>query len=161
MALTDSQLQALKTHIEGDPALNAFPNTPDGNFALADVMNAPSQNPAIIVWRTQILSSELIANMVWTEYIARTAAERDAWRFLTEQGSIDASSPNVRQGIQDMFSGAGGATTRAQLIEIAKRTARQIEALYAVGAGTDQNPATLTFQGTITYEDVTAARNLP
>jgi hypothetical protein len=160
MALTNSQLQALKSHIEGDGTLNAFPNTPDGNFALADVLNGLS-NPAFIVWRTQVSSRELIGSMVWTEYIGRSIGERDAWRFMTEQGSVDAGDPNVRQGILDIFSGQGGVGTRSNLIAVVKRTASRAEALLANGAGAQGNPGTLTFEGSVVYQDVEAARNLP
>lgn len=160
MALTLAQLTILQTFIVNDGTLNAIPNTPDGNFEIATALNAPS-SPAFLVWRTAIPAAELIQAMVWTEYIGRSNAERDAWRFLTNQGTINAADTNVRQGISDMFSGPTGQSTRENLLALGKRTATRAEALFATGTGSDASPGMLTFEGNLTYQDVSAARTLP
>jgi hypothetical protein len=160
MPLTPAQLLTLKAFILADPILNAFPNTSDGNFALTQELNKPAV-PPFIVWRESISANELIKAMVWTEFIARQPGERDAWMFLTAQGTINAGDPNVRQGIQDMFSGPGGVQTRTNLIAVAKRAATVAEKLFATGVGTDASPGTLVVVGNLTQQDVETARNLP
>lgn len=160
MALTQAQLATLKADINADPTLSAIPNTPDGAFEIAAAYNAVAV-PQFIVWRGNVPTADCKKAMVWTEFISRSAAERDAWQWMLSNGFINAGDPNVRQGIQDIFSGPGGATTRDNLVAIAKRDALRIEKLFATGAGTDATPATLVVEGTISYQDVLNARNLP
>lgn len=160
MALTGAQYVTLKAFILADPTLNAHPNTPDGNFAIAEAMNALAA-PPFIVWRTAITDREMIAAMIWTEYISRSVGERDAWRFMTAQGVVNAADPNIRQGIMDIFSGPGGAGSRNNLIAIVKRQATRTEKLFAVGVGSDGSPATMVVEGSLAYQDVETARSLP
>lgn len=157
MALTDAQKTTLKAYIEGDATLNAYPNTLDGAFAIADALNVDTAT--FIVWKTDLPTKTCKTAMVWTEYIGRSDAERDAWQFMLSNGTINPSDINVRQGIQDIFSGPNGASTRAALVAIAKRSAMLIEQIFATGTGTSADPATMTREGTINYQDVYAARN--
>jgi hypothetical protein len=99
--------------------------------------------------------------MVWTEFIGRSAGERDAWQFMLSNGFINAADANVRQGIQDIFSGPGGAGSRASLVQIAKRSATRAEKLFAIGTGTDVSPGTMVIEGSLGFQDVQAARELP
>ena len=156
--LTTTQLTTLKNDILGDPVLNAFPNTPDGNFEIAKAYNLPA-SPAFRVWRTDVPTKEVKLGVVWTEYIGRSQGERDAFEFMLSNGTINAADANIRQGIQDIFSGPSGASTRANLVAIAKRDARRAEKLFATGTGTDASPGTMTFEGSLSFQDVEAARN--
>jgi hypothetical protein len=164
--LTLAQLQALKADIAADPALASQPMNADGSFAIAELYNQPA-SPAFRVWRTNIPVSDLKQAAVWTEFIARSAGERDAWQFMLAGGSaqsgssINAADPNIRQGIQDIFSGPGGVGSRANLTAIAKRDATRAERLFATGTGSEAVPATMTFEGSLSYQDVEAARSLP
>jgi len=58
-----------------------------------------------------------------------------------------------------VFSGAGGATTRANLTAISKRDATRIEKLLATGTGSDAVPAVMAFEGNVSYQDIELARN--
>ena len=170
MALTPAQQVTLKAAIIADPILDAEPNNSDGAFAIAAALNVEAV-PAYIVWRTAIDESEITAKVSdeatswsWTSYIARSDGERDAWgRMFSISGTIDASLPNVRQAMADIFSGgaSGAAGQRAHLLACGKRNATRAEKIFATGAGTQGSPSTMEFEGALAYQDVQAARNLP
>lgn len=155
MALTSAQLATLKANI-----LTAFPTAPnsdDANFDIAVAYNLPA-TPVFRVWRTAIPTKEVKQNVIWTEFIGRTQGERDAFQFMLQDGFINGADTNIRQGITDIFSGVGGATSRSNLTALSKRDASRIEKLFAVGTGTDASPATMAFEGPISYQTVAEAR---
>lgn len=156
--LTAAQASVLKADTLADPTLSAQPNNSDGAFAIAAAYNLEAI-PAFTVWKTDVPTKECKKAMVWTEFIGRTVGERDAWQFMLSNGTINAADANVRQGIQDIFSGAQGAQSRTNLTAIAKRSATRAEKLFATGAGTDVSPATMSFEGSLSYQDVEQARN--
>lgn len=158
--LTTAQGLTLKTDILADPAFASVPNNSDGNFLIASAYNAVIA-PAFRVWRTNVPTTDCKTAMVWTEYIARSAGERDAWQFMLSNGFLNAADPNVRQGIQDIFSGPGGVTSRTNLANIAKRDATRAEKLFSTGTGTEALPATMSFEGFLSFQDVQDARSLP
>lgn len=162
MALTQAQLAALKADILLDAALAALPMTSDGAFEIAAAYNLTA-SPQWVVWRTHIPTSEVKNAVVWTEFIARSAGERDAFQFMLSNGTINGADPNVRQGINDIFSGPSGATTRSQLTTLAKRDATRVQKLFSTGTGSTALPATPTFSDSfaLSYQDVMAARDLP
>lgn len=153
MALTPTQLAALKADIAADPILAAYPHNSDGAWAVAQAYNLAA-TPAFTVWKTSVPTSACKTAMVWTEFIGRSVGERDAWQFMLANGTINAADVNVRQGIADIFSGSQGATSRANLLAIAKRGATRAEKLFASGTGSDATPATMTFEGSLTYQEV-------
>ena len=156
--LTTAQLQALKADIASDPVLDALPKNSDGAFAIAQAYNLAA-DPIFVVWKTDVPTSDCKKAMVWTEYIDRSVGERDAWVFMLSNGTINAADVNIRQGIQDIFSGPNGAGSRAALIAIGKRNASRIETLFAEGTGSDASPGTMTFEGSLSYQDVMQAWN--
>jgi hypothetical protein len=159
MALTTAQLQQLKTAILNDAVLNAYPNNSDGAWAIAQAMNATA-SPAFVVWKTSVSTRECKQAMIWTEFVGRSTGERDAWQFMLSNGTINAADTNVRQGIADIFSGTQGATSRNNLLAISKRDATLAEKLFASGTGSTASPATMSFEGNLSYQDVLLARNL-
>ena len=158
MTITSAQLQTIKADIAASGDLSIYPNTADGNFAIAALYNQPAA-PAFIVWRTSVPTSDCKKAMIWTEFIGRSVGERDAWQFMLSNGYINAADPNVRQGILDIFSGAQGAQSRVALTAIAKRGATRLEKLLATGTGSDASPATMGAEGDISYADIEAARS--
>ena len=157
MALTQAQYTALKADIIADPAFNSVPDNSDGDFAIAQAYNLEA-NPAFVVWKTDIPTSEAKQAMSWVEYIGRSDGERDAWQFMLSNGTINAGDVNVRQGIQDVFNGPNGVDSRTALIAIAKRNASRAEKLFSTGTGSDAVPATMSHQGNLSYQDVGIAR---
>ena len=156
--LTTIQLQTLKADIANDPILDALPKNSDGAFAVAAAYNLDA-DPAFIVWKTDVPTSECKKAMVWTEYIDCSIGQRDAWRFMLSNGTISPADANIRQGIADIFSGPGGAGSRAALITIGKRGVSRFEKLFAVGEGTDLYPGTMTIEGNLSYQEVMNAWN--
>lgn len=110
--------------------------------------NQPA-SPSFTVWRPSLEPSQYREAITWTELTGRSAGERDMFAFLTGGGSlaINCTSLQVRQAIQDAFSGAGGAVTRPALIAACKRTTTRAEALLATGTGSNATPGLLTFEG--------------
>jgi hypothetical protein len=174
-ALTPAQLQALKADIAADATLSPVPNSPDGNQSVADAYNAAA-GPAWYVWRTNVSEAEYTglpgvdvaggnAQTVWSwpAVIARSTGEQNGWMRMFATGSVNPSRANVRQGFADIFSGTqnNAPAQRNHLTVLSKRTATRAEKLFSSGAGSYASPATLSFEGTLTYSDVTAARNSP
>lgn len=122
-------------------------------------------SPTFWVWRTGVSLKEIYETTTadataWstTAYIARSTAERDAWRdVFVLSGTINFSLLNARQGLADIFSGAPGAGQRQHLLAIGRRPARRIEQLLATGTGSTASPGTLTFEGRLTGVDVAKA----
>lgn len=161
-ALTLGQLQTLKNDIAADPVLNAQPNNSDGAFAIAAAYNLPA-SPTFTVWKTNVSIREVGDNMVGTELAGLSSLNHT--RLLTvvtlSTGGINPSLADRRAFFDDIFSGAGGAQTRAKLLILWKRPATRAEKLFATGTGSDASPATMTFEGNLSFQHVEAARALP
>ena len=156
MALTAEQKVTLKADIEADPAFAGLPHNSDGAWAIAEAYNLPA-DPVFRVWKTDFTTDDVRKNVVWTEYIAATsAAERDAFKIITQNGIVNSADPNVRQAFLDIFSGPQKAITRSQLAAASVRDATRIEALLATGDGIG-GTATMTHQGSISYSEVQQA----
>jgi hypothetical protein len=169
--LTPQQLSTLKADIISDGSLNAQPNSPDGNTAIAAAYNA-NASPDYWVWRTKVDKDEFMqgagpdgTTFNWTGagYITRSVGERDAWRELFGvNGFCNPSLANVRQAVADIFSGATAPApaNRTHLLAVARRKALRVEKLFATGAGTIAAPSVMAYEGQITYQDVQQARDL-
>jgi hypothetical protein len=160
MALTAPQLVALKTYIDATPSLAAFPNSYDGAFEVAAALNALA-SPAYSVWRTDVTLEEVMRNgFDWARVDNLTPGKARIWDWMTRQGTIDASKPNVRAGIDATWVGtAADLAVRAAVYTHCNRSATVAEKLFATGAGTTASPSTMAFEGLVTYMDVYQARN--
>lgn len=171
-ALTGAQLTTLKADIVADGTLNAKPNNSDGNAAIAIAYNL-NASPDYWVWRTAVSKAEYYQStsvdgttfsMVGTGFITRAQGERDAWRDLFDSsGNANPSLPQVRQAVADIFSGATAPApaNRTHLLTVSRRKATRAEKLFATGSGTTVSPSVMSFQGSVSYQDVESARNLP
>lgn len=166
MALTPAQKATLKAAIAADSQLNAFLNNTDGAFAIAAILNMTA-SPDYWVWRSKVTQEEAVGTTTedgtvwsWTTYIGRSQGERDGWReMFADTGAINPSKTNVRQGLADIFSGAGGATQRTHLLTVSRRRATRSEKLFSTGTGSTASPAVMGFEGSLSYQDVDDARN--
>jgi hypothetical protein len=160
MALTAQQLQTLKADILADPALNAQPNNSDGAFAIAAAYNLAA-SPAFTVWKTNVSIKQVGDKFNGTELAGLTTGNQTRLQTIASFSvdGVNPSLPDRRQFFDDVFSGAGGANTRANLLALWKRTATRAEKLFATGTGSDQFPATMSFEGTLSFQDVLIARN--
>ena len=169
MTLSPAQMSTLKTDILADPALTSQPMTSDGAFAIAAVYNLLA-SPAYWVWRTSVTKKEMTEQVsrtgttftyVGNGFITRSAGEQTTWQQLFENGVINPALANVRQAITDILSGTGNAAlNRTHMDTVARRQARRIEKLFAVGTGLDTTAGagTMAFEGEVSWQDVQAAR---
>lgn len=164
--LTPAQLPALKTFINATPALAAIPNTTDGAFEVAQLLNLPAV-PDYFVWRTSQSIVEVMQNgFDWTRVDNLTVGKARIWEFMSAANILNPSLPNVRAGFIACFGTAGDLATRQAIFNHCERLATVAEKIYAVGSGTHTNdqgvgPSTMVFEGPVSYTEVQSARNLP
>lgn len=171
MALTSAQKTTLKADIIADPAFNGLPNNSDGAFVIAVAYNLPAAVD-FWVWRTSVGKHELVqatgrtgTTFIWNGvgFIGRSQGEISAWAELFNSTlACNPSLPNVRQAFLDIFSGTGNAAlNRTHLDVVARRKATRAEKLFSSGLGLDTSAgaATMGYEGTLSYQDVEAARN--
>jgi hypothetical protein len=160
--LTPAQLQTLKAYIDADPTLSAQPLNSDGAFFIAAELNKEA-NPAFVVWRTNVPLEEITSNgFTWTLVDALNVGSARIWEWMfdNEARSINPSKANIRQGIADVWSGtAGKLAVQAAVLVHCKRNANRAEKLFATGTGSDVSPATMAFEGSLSYQDVETAFN--
>jgi len=159
--LTPDQQQTLKAAILADPALDARPNTENGAWEIAQLLNEPTTTPAVTVWRTAVPIDEIMRNgMDWSRVDNLTIGKARIWEWMSRLGTFDASRTNIRAGIDATWVGTSAdLSVRAVVYSHCKRTATRGEAIFATGPGTDASPATMNYEGALSYQDVYAARN--
>lgn len=154
--LTPEQLQVLHDDILAHPE---FVGVFDAE--VADAYNLAA-SPAWTVWRTAVTPDE------WADAVLNgggasqldnlTNSKRDSLLWATDH-TLDVSQPELRNAI-DQFCGSQNALKTA-LQAVQKRTSTRAEKLFSTGTGSPAAPATMTFTGALTYQDVEAARALP
>lgn len=155
--LTVAQAQTLKTAILADPILAAQPMNDDGHFAIAAAFNLLA-SPAFTVWKTSSSVDDIMNNgFVWAAVDGLTVGKARIWDWMTKLGAINPSKANVRQGLIDAFG--LGSVMAISILPYLKRLATRAEKLFAAGTGSDASPGTMTFEGLISYQDVSQARN--
>ena len=162
MALTPAQLATLKAAILADPALNALPNTADGNVAIAAELNKAS---AFVVRKRSVPSKDVGPILNYVAVSNLTTANRDrATTFLTLNPDSFAPTADVESYWDTTFGGAlggQGQATRDALAALWRRVATRFEQLFATGTGTTVAPGALVVDGPVTAQEVESARNLP
>lgn len=154
--LTDAQKTALAADVANDPAFAELPHNSDGAYAVAQAYNAIV--PAFIVWKTSVHKNEVGKAFVASALAAITAGNNDKLaNFAAWNETVNPSRLDQRAFFDDIFSVAAGASTRAALLALWKRSATRAEKLFATGTGTDAAPATMTFEGSLSYNEVQAA----
>lgn len=150
--LTSEQALLIKATIESDPAFASIPHTADGAYAISDAMNLAA-TPAFIVWKTAVSIDEIMRNgMDWARVDNLSVGKARIWDWLGRLGTINASRPNVRAGIDAVWVGtAADLAVRSAVYVHCKRSATRSEKALATGTGSDASPATMTFEGQTTY----------
>ena len=156
--LTPQQLTALKDDIAADPVLSLIPQTSDGAFEVAQAYNLEA-SPLFWVWKSLVSLGDVGRAFVASEVESLTTAENGRLQTFAQYNitGISPSRIDHRTFFDGVFSGAGGAGTRAALDTLWKREVLRIEQLLATGTGSLASPATLGHEGTISYRDVLAA----
>lgn len=159
--LTTAQYQALKAAILADQVLSAQPNNPDGNSAIAALLNAVAV-PDFVVWRTAVSREEIHQNgFDWVRVDNLSVGKARIWEWLFQDGPINPSKPNIRLGIDETWKGtAADLAVRDVVYTHCKRLATRAEKLLATGTGSTVSPASLGFEGQLTYQDMEFARSL-
>jgi hypothetical protein len=158
--LTVEQLAALKADILADPILAAFPMNSDGAWEIAIAYNLAA-SPAWIVWKSDVNPEDIMRNgMDWTRVDNLSVGKSRIWDWMTKLGTFNAAKANIRSGIDAVWVGTtADLAVRAMVYTHCKRAATRIEKLFSTGTGSDASPATMTFEGQISYQDVMSARN--
>lgn len=163
--MTPAQLQTLRSHIDASPDLISLPNAPDGAFAAAELLNLAAA-PAHIVWVAIVDIISIMTNgFDWVRVDNLSVGKARIWEWMTGAGSINPSQANVRSGILACWSAAGDLAMRQAIFNHCVRSCSRVEKLYASGTGAAPNdqgvgPATLSYEGPVSYQDVLAARAL-
>jgi hypothetical protein len=160
--LTTQQLQTLKAYILSVPELAAQPMNSDGDYAIAEALQAIA-TPEFIVWRSSVTQDEIMQNgfdWVRVDNLSVGKARIWEWLFNNESRVMNPSKINVRAGIDECWKGtAADLAVRAAVYLHCKRSANVLEKLFATGTGTDASPATMAVEGSLSYSEVTNARN--
>jgi hypothetical protein len=183
--MTPAQLSTLKAAITADQVLSAFPNNSDGAFAIAAAVNLPA-DPSVNVWRTDAPVADISDAINWAQYTPVDAVDSTAvytnrllsiqtkqmnlQMMLQGRESVNANKINIRAGLRDAViavpAGANGTAVSpggangATVLNACVRNALRVEAILA---GADATTGTVTakllgFEGTVTYQDIEAAR---
>lgn len=133
----------------------------DGSALIASMFNIVQ--PAYIVWKTAVEADAIMRNgMDWTRVDNLSVGKARIWEWLTRLGTINASRPNVRAGIDATWVGSvADLAVRAQVYTHCKRPATRLEQLLATGVGTDASPSTMDYEGNISYAEISVIRNTP
>jgi hypothetical protein len=163
MALTTEQLTALRDYINTIPEWSALPNDSSSALFIAQQMDAAA-SPKFIVWRTMTSQDEIMLNgfdWVRVDNLSVGKARIWEWLFSNDARAINPSKVNVRAGIDEAWKGTSAdLAVRAAVYAHCKRAATIAEKVLATGQGTTENPATMGFEGQLSYADVQAARSL-
>jgi hypothetical protein len=154
MPLTTAQAAILRTDINSNADALALKTA--GNIAgLADLYNAI--DVAFFVWKTNVPISHVGDAIVASELAGLTGLNVDRLSCIAQLSpmGLNPSKADRRTAFDDIFSGAGGVNTRAALLVLWKRNARRIEKLFATGGnGQNATPATLVYEGVVTFDDI-------
>lgn len=155
MPLTTAQLTTIKADVLADPVLSTLTASSDSVNQIIAAMVAP-KSPAFIVWKSKVPIGAIGKAFNSSELGGLTTANTNRLMALAHYllDGIDPSQASNRAFFDDIFSGTNGTFTRPALAVLWKRQASRLEALLAVGTGTDASPATLGYEGGITYSEV-------
>lgn len=151
-SLTPAQLQVLKADILADPAFAGW-------YAeeIAQAYNQQAQ-PAWYVWKSYTSAAEfrdaILGGGGAQQLDGLTASKRDSllWSVSTD---LNTGNPTLRAALDD-FCGSQN-LLKAAIQAAQKRPATRAEKLFATGTGSQVSPATLGWEGWLTYQDVEAA----
>lgn len=161
--MTPAQLSTLKAFILADPTLSAQPMTSAGSLVIQAALNADA-SPAFIVWRHDVTADENGNAWMGTDIDGMSALNMQRLQLLLSSsatGVFDMRRADRRSGFENPFGTNVSNASRVAMRAAWKRSARVVEKLYATGTGSDATPATTTFVGGVTTDEIQQARELP
>jgi hypothetical protein len=155
--LTEPQLQTLKADITA----NFLAQWNAGDLGAIVVAYNAVAAPDFYVWRTSVTRDEIMAgNFDWTQADNLTAGQARIWDWLfaNEARAIDASKVNVRAGVSECWKGtAAKVAVATATLNVCMRLATRLEKLFAVGTGSNADPATMATEHLLDTSDVVRA----
>lgn len=148
MALTPAQVATLAAHLAANTnlingtAINALPNTPDDNFAIANWYNQTAlvgDNQAFAnslnLWKPVVTIQELNAAINWSQTPAgATSADQTnswlRWQSMCWNNAIDLTDNQVRSGIAAVWA-TGSTNASIKAVGIGRRAGTRFELLFA------------------------------
>ncbi len=165
LTLTLTQLQTIRDHILNDSVLNAFPNSADGNFEVAGLLNLQPDPNTWTIWRTNVIEQEIFSNGIdWTRVDNLSVGKARIWDWMFRPGSINPTKTTIRAGIDAVWAGTqADLDNRAAVYVHCKKLANRIQKVLSTGTGSVASPASLPSNIDELYEitpnEVEAARN--
>ncbi len=149
--LTPAQLTALRTNILGSELAAKCTPFGDNPFDVAAAYNLPA-SPTWYAYRTNVSLGEIGDAFNGTELAGLTSLNLQRLQVIEQftSSSVNFARADRRQFFTDVFSGAGGATTRANIAAIWSRPVTRFERLYATGTGSTGSPGTMVIEDTLT-----------
>jgi hypothetical protein len=159
--LSPAQVASLRTLVDADQTAHALAVAGD-DIGLAAWLN--TTDASYFVWRTSVTKADVITDAAfdWTRVDNLTVGKARIWTelFSVNGGAIDPSRANVRAGIDAAWVGtAADLAVRASVYGVCKRNASRAEKAVATGTGTSAVPATLVYEGQITYAEASQIRS--
>ena len=155
-SLTTAQLQTLKAAIaaETDSTFAAL-RTAGATGAMAEWYNGAT---TFIVWKSSVTITETGQAFNGTEWSGMTSANHTRLQTVAQyMSTYRPGLADIRAMFNDIWSGAGGTTTRANLLALWKRAATRGEKVFATGTGTDATPGALVWEGRLSDGDIVRA----
>lgn len=157
MALNSAQLVTLKAAIaaETDPTF-AADRAAGATGAMAAFYNGVS---TFVVWKSLVTLNQIGDKINGSELAGLTTAEVQRLQTIAQYSTmgVNPSLADRRSFFDNVFSGAGGALTRAALLALWKRFATRGEKLFATGTGIDAAPGLLVLEGSVSNSDIVQA----
>lgn len=155
-ALTTAQMTALRALADADPTAVALMQAGD-DIGLAAWFNTTT---TCIVWRNDVSIAEANGVVVWNEVDGLTVGRARIWDWMRQLEILDARNANIRDGLNNAFTGAGAAGTRTALLALIKRSGTRAEKQLSSGSCSDASPSVMTFVGAIGYAEASLIRAL-
>lgn len=154
MNLTAEQMAVFKAAILAEQNSIVVNALAEGNMIkIADWYNLPT-NPAVNIWRPNMMVNEFTAAIVWTDYLTLTVEKSLAYQSIIWSHVVDMTDAQIRQGLLEIFG--SGSTSSNNIAAKAQRPATNFEKLFATGGAVKTTPL---FGSIVTYVDVTNALN--
>lgn len=157
-SLTPAQLSTLRANILASELAAKCVAFGDGPFDIAAAYNQ-NASPLWYAYRTNVTLGEIDNAFNGTELAGLTSVNLARLQVIEQYttGTVNFALADRRQFFTDVFSGAGGTNTRANLAAIWSRLVTRFERIYATGTGTNGTRGLLVIEGSLSPSVVAQA----
>lgn len=156
--LSASQVVALRALVVSDTTALALANA-GNDSGLAAWLN--TDTVTYMVWRSSVTSDAIMqdASFDWTRVDNLSIGKARIWDWMFRSGSVNPTNVNIRTGTAAVWVGtAADLAVQAAILAKYKRSATRAEKALASGTGTTAVPATLSWEGQLSYNDASLLR---